>query len=82
MLSLAHIGLAGSFGALLVGWSVVVARVLYIARLYHRLKAGEHKVFILCSLDFPFKNTLLRASQLKPYPVVRVKMAQLQYISV
>ena len=32
MLSLAHIGLAGSFGALLVGWLVVVARGLYLAR--------------------------------------------------
>ena len=27
----AHIGLAGSFGALLVDWLVVVARVLYFA---------------------------------------------------
>ena len=32
MLSWAHIGLAGSFGALLVGWLVVVARGLYLAR--------------------------------------------------
>ena len=39
MLSWAHIGLAGSFGALLVGWLVVVTRGLYLARhlftLYH-----------------------------------------------
>ena len=34
MLSWAHIGLAGSFSALLVGWLVVVARGLYFARLY------------------------------------------------
>ena len=32
MLSLAHIGLTGSFGALLVGWLVVVACGLYLAR--------------------------------------------------
>ena len=32
MLSLAHIGLAGAFGALLVGWLVVVVRRLYLAR--------------------------------------------------
>ena len=32
MLSWGHIGLAGSFGALLVGWLVVVARGLYLAR--------------------------------------------------
>ena len=32
MLSWACIGLAGSFGALLVGWSVVVVRGLYLAR--------------------------------------------------
>ena len=32
MLSWAHIGLAGSFGALLVGWLVVVVRGLYLAR--------------------------------------------------
>ena len=31
MLSWAHIGLAGSFGVLLVGWLVVVARGLYLA---------------------------------------------------
>ena len=30
--SWAHIGLAGSFGALLVGWLVVVVRGLYLAR--------------------------------------------------
>ena len=30
--NLTHIGLAGSFGALLVGWSVVVVRELYLAR--------------------------------------------------
>ena len=32
MLSWAHIGLAGSFGALFVGWLVVVLRELYLAR--------------------------------------------------
>ena len=32
MLSWAHIGLAGSFDALLVGWLVVVAHRLYLAR--------------------------------------------------
>ena len=32
ILSWAHIGLAGSFGALLVVWLVVVARGLYLAR--------------------------------------------------
>ena len=32
MLSLAHIDLASSFGALLVGWLMVVARGLYLAR--------------------------------------------------
>ena len=32
MLSSAHRGLTGSFGALLVGWLVVAARGLYIAR--------------------------------------------------
>ena len=32
MLSWAHIGHAISFGALLVGWLVVVARGLYLAR--------------------------------------------------
>ena len=32
MLSWAYIGLAGSFGVLLVGWLVVVARGLYLAR--------------------------------------------------
>ena len=28
----AHIGIAGSFGALLFGWLVIVARGLYLAR--------------------------------------------------
>ena len=37
ILSWAHIGLAGSFGALLVGWLVVVARGLYLARLIFTL---------------------------------------------
>ena len=37
MLSWAHIGLAGSFGALLVGWLVVVVRGLYLARLLFTL---------------------------------------------
>ena len=32
ILSWAHTGLAGSFGALLVGWLVVVARGLHLAR--------------------------------------------------
>ena len=32
MLSWVHVGLAGSFGALLVGWLVVEARELYLAR--------------------------------------------------
>ena len=32
MLSWAHIGLAGSFGALLMDWLVAVARGLYLAR--------------------------------------------------
>ena len=32
MLSWEHIGLAGLFGALLVGWLVVGMRVLYLAR--------------------------------------------------
>ena len=32
MLSWAYLGLAGSFGALLVGWLVVVARGLHLAR--------------------------------------------------
>ena len=32
MLSWAYNGLAGSFGALLVGWLVIVARGLYLAR--------------------------------------------------
>ena len=32
MLSWAHIGLAGSFGALLFSWLMVVARGLYLAR--------------------------------------------------
>ena len=32
MLSWAHIGLAGSFGALLVCWLVVVVRGLYLSR--------------------------------------------------
>ena len=32
MLSWAHIGLAVSFGAMLVGWLVVVARGLHLAR--------------------------------------------------
>ena len=32
MLSWAHIGLAGSFDALLVGWLVVAAFGLYLAR--------------------------------------------------
>ena len=35
-------GLAGSFGALLVGWSVVVARGLYLAR----------HLFTLCIIYF------------------------------
>ena len=31
-LKVAHIGLAGSFDAMLVGWLVVMARGLYLAR--------------------------------------------------
>ena len=34
MLSWAHMGLVGSFGALLVGWLVVVVRGLYLAPIY------------------------------------------------
>ena len=44
MLSLALIGLAiGSFGALLVGWSLVVARGLYLARHLSTLYIFENK---------------------------------------
>ena len=49
MLSWAHISLAGSFGALLVGWLVVVVRGLYIAR---------HLFTLLVNLDLRKKNTL------------------------
>ena len=40
MLSLAHVGYAGLFGALLVGRSVVVARVLYLARHFFTFSRG------------------------------------------
>ena len=50
MLSWALIGLAiGSFGALLVGWLVVVVRGPYIAR---------HLFTLLVNLDLRKKNTL------------------------
>ena len=42
MLSLAHIGLAGAFGALLVGWLVVVVRRLYLARHLFNLCVGSN----------------------------------------
>ena len=45
MLSLAHIGLAGSSGALLVGWLVVVVRGLYLAR---HLLTYYDLIFRLC----------------------------------
>ena len=40
--NLAFLSIAGSFGALLVGWSVVVARGLYLAR----------HLFTLCIIYF------------------------------
>ena len=49
MLSWAHIGLAGSFGALLVCWLVVVVRGLYLAR---------HLFTLLISLKIPTKLEL------------------------
>ena len=42
MLSLAHIGLAGLFGALWVGWLVVVVRGLYLARHLFTLSRVKH----------------------------------------
>ena len=50
MLSLAHIHLAGSFGALLVGWLVVVVRGLYLARHLFTLSfIFLSEVVVLCS---------------------------------
>ena len=47
MFSWADIGLAGSFGALLAGWLVVVARGLYLARhlftLYHIISSIKNQ---------------------------------------
>ena len=53
MLSRAHIGLAGSFGALLVGWFVVVARGLNLTRhLYFMFTTLCHCNFVV----FVFKK--------------------------
>ena len=46
MLSWAHIGLAGSFDALLVGWLVVVAHRLYLARHLFTLVIGRETPLI------------------------------------
>ena len=46
MLSWAHIGLAGSFDVLLVGWLVVVAHRLYLARHLFTLVIGRETPLI------------------------------------
>ena len=53
---LAFLSIAGSFGALLLGWLVVVARGLYLARqlftLLYKLKVGQGRGMQLAISEF------------------------------
>ena len=55
MIPWAHIGLAGSFGALLVGWLMVVVRGLYLGR--HLFTLNNCQEFALCG---PEKGTCVK----------------------